>query len=143
MSELDDTSLLEDESLSLLDTGSNFEEDTLTENDEEEGSQLALRLKKDSDIISSVESFYSNYYNNDKTTMPYMSKFEKAKLLGVRAEMIASGDKPMVDVPKNISTAYDIALLELEKNKIPLIIRRTLPNGKYEDWRIEEMIVKN
>ena len=143
MSELDDTSLLEDESLSLLDTGSNFEEDTLTENDEEECSQLASKLKKDSDFISSVESFYSNYYNNGKTTMPYMSKFEKAKLLGVRAEMIASGDKPMVDVPKNITTAYQIASLELEKNKIPLIIRRTLPNGKYEDWRIEEMIVKN
>ena len=143
MSELDDTSLLEDESLSLLDTGSNFEEDTLTENDEEECSQLASKLKKDSDIINSVESFYSNYYNNGKTTMPYMSKFEKAKLLGVRAEMIASGDKPMVDVPKNITTAYQIASLELEKNKIPLIIRRTLPNGKYEDWRIEEMIVKN
>ena len=139
MSEFDTTSL---ETESILETGSNYD-DTLTENDEEEGSQLALRLKKDSDIISSVESFYSNYYNNDKTTMPYMSKFEKAKLLGVRAEMIASGDKPMVDVPKNISTAYDIALLELEKNKIPLIIRRTLPNGKYEDWRIEEMIVKN
>jgi DNA-directed RNA polymerases I, II, and III subunit RPABC2 len=137
----DTTSLIETES--ILDTGSNYEEDTLTENDEEEGSQLALRLKKDRDIISSVESFYSNYYNNGKTTLPYMSKFEKAKLLGVRAEMIASGDAPMVDVPKNISTAYEIALLELEKNKIPLIIRRTLPNGKYEDWRIEEMIVKN
>ena len=69
-----------------------------------------------------------------------MSKFERAKSLGARAEMIASGDKPMVVVPKTVTTAYEIALSELKANKIPLIIRRRLPNGGYEDWRTEELI---
>ena len=46
----------------------------------------------------------------------------------------------MVVVPKTVTTAYEIALLELKANKIPLIIRRRLPNGGYEDWRTEELI---
>ena len=75
--------------------------------------------------------------------MPYMTKFEKAKLLGVRAEMIASGDKPLVEIVGKVNNAYEIAVMELKQKKIPLIIRRTLPNGKVEDWRVEELIVKN
>ena len=42
-----------------------------------------------------------------------MSKFERAKILGARAEMIASGDKQLVVVPKTVTTAYEIALSEL------------------------------
>jgi len=30
---------------------------------------------------------------------------------------------------------------ELKARKIPLIIRRYLPDGSYEDWRIEELII--
>jgi DNA-directed RNA polymerase I, II, and III subunit RPABC2 len=46
----------------------------------------------------------------------------------------------MVPVPKGITNAYDIALLEFNAKKIPLMIRRFLPNGQYEDWRLEDMI---
>ena len=41
----------------------------------------------------------------------------------------------------NIKSELDIAKLELMERKLPFIIRRWLPNGKYEDWRIEEMII--
>ena len=117
------------------------DDDEIAEEDEEDSSMLAFRLKSNqSDNIVSVEKTYNNYYNNGKILTPKMSKFERAKILGARAEMIASGDKPMVVVPKNITTAYEIALLELKANKIPLIIRRKLPNGTYEDWRTEELI---
>jgi len=127
--------------LSMSQSGDN---DEIDENDEEDSSMLADRLKTgQNDYVISVEKTYSNYYNNDKMTMPYMTKFEKAKLLGVRAEMIASGDKPMVEIVGKVNNAYEIALMELKQKKIPLIIRRTLPNGKIEDWRVEELIIKN
>ena len=127
--------------LSMSQSGDN---DEIDENDEEDSSMLADRLKTgQNDYVISVEKTYSNYYNNDKITMPYMTKFEKAKLLGVRAEMIASGDKPMVEIVGKVNNAYEIALMELKQKKIPLIIRRTLPNGKIEDWRVEELIIKN
>ena len=116
----------------------------IDENDNEDSSILATRLKSGkSDHVVSVEKTYSDYYNNDKVTMPYMTKFEKAKLLGVRAEMIASGDKPLVEIKGKVNNAYDIALMELKQKKIPLIVRRYLPNGKVEDWRVEELIIKN
>ncbi|MDA7573720.1 DNA-directed RNA polymerase subunit omega [bacterium] len=127
--------------LSMSQSGDN---DEIDENDEEDSSMLADRLKTgQNDYVISVEKTYSNYYNNDKITMPYMTKFEKAKLLGVRAEMIASGDKPMVEIVGKVSNAYEIAVMELKQKKIPLIIRRTLPNGKIEDWRVEELIIKH
>ena len=118
--------------------------DEIDENDEEDSSMLAARLTTGkNDYVVSVEKTYSNYYNNDKVTMPYMTKFEKAKLLGVRAEMIASGDKPLVEIKGKVNNAYEIAIMELKQKKIPLIIRRTLPNGKIEDWRVEELIIKS
>ena len=38
--------------------------------------------------------------------MPYMTKFEKAKILGVRAEMIASGDKPLIDTKSGVLVTH-------------------------------------
>jgi DNA-directed RNA polymerase I, II, and III subunit RPABC2 len=34
----------------------------------------------------------------------------------------------------------DIATKELRERKIPFIIRRTLPDGSYEDWSVAELI---
>ena len=53
--------------------------------------------------------------------------------------MISSGAMPSIKLPKQqILNAFDIAKLELKEKKIPLLIRRQLPNGQYEDWKIKE-----
>uniref|UniRef100_A0A6C0B553 Uncharacterized protein n=1 Tax=viral metagenome TaxID=1070528 RepID=A0A6C0B553_9ZZZZ len=96
---------------------------------------------KVNDIIS-VHETYSEYYTNTKITSPFLTKFERAKVLGIRAQMLASGAEPMISPPFP-EECYDIALLELKAKKIPLIIRRYLPNKKFEDWRLEELIIKN
>ena len=140
LGDLDDASI-QDSYIDEISISQAGDDDEIAEEEEEDSSMLAFRLKSNqSDNIVSVEKTYNNYYNNGKILTPKMSKFERAKILGARAEMIASGDKPMVVVPKTVTTAYEIALLELKANKIPLIIRRELPNGGYEDWRTEELI---
>lgn len=140
LGDLDDASI-QDSYIDEISVSQEGDDDEIAEEEEEDSSMLAFRLKSNqSDNIVSVEKTYNNYYNNGKILTPKMSKFERAKILGARAEMIASGDKPMVVVPKTVTTAYEIALLELKANKIPLIIRRKLPNGGYEDWRTEELI---
>ena len=96
---------------------------------------------KINDIVS-VHETYSEYYTNTKITSPFLTKFERAKVLGIRAQMLASGAEPMISPPFP-EECYDIALLELKAKKIPLIIRRYLPNKKFEDWRLEELIIKN
>ena len=36
-----------------------------------------------------------------------------------------------------------IAMKELKARKIPIIIRRYLPDGSYEDWGVDELIITN
>tara|TARA_B110000967_G_C18525751_1_gene383311 strand:+ start:20 stop:472 length:453 start_codon:yes stop_codon:yes gene_type:complete len=100
-----------------------------------------VNLYKKYEIISNVNT-YNNYYKSNKKSTPYLTKYEKAKILGVRAQMISNGSPAMINVPGNITSTYDIALLEFKEDKIPLLIRRFLPNGNYEDWRLEDMVLK-
>ena len=72
-------------------------------------------------------------------TLPIMSKYEKTRILGQRAKQLNSGNKPFVSVPKNIMDGYLIAQEELKQKKLPFIIRRPLPNGGYEYWRIKDL----
>ena len=46
---------------------------------------------------------------------------------------------PMVD-PREETDPLKIAMMELKENKIPLIVRRYLPDGSYEDWASSELI---
>ncbi len=75
-----------------------------------------------------------------KTMMPYLTKYEKARIIGLRSQQLAKGAAPLVEVG-NLKNVIDIAEKELKERKVPLIVRRNLPNGKYEDWRIEEFII--
>lgn len=72
-------------------------------------------------------------------TIPFMTKFEKARILGQRAKQINSGASPFVKVPENVIDGYLIAELELKQKRIPFIIRRPLPNGGSEYWSIKDL----
>ena len=132
-------SLDDDESLSVFDDESTQVQSILSDDDTEQVNLWMYIVI----IIVSVEESYSKYYTSEKNTAPILTKFERAKLLGIRAEMISAGNSPLVVVPRGVDNAYEIALLELKEKKIPLIIRRHLPNGTVEDWRIEELIIKD
>ena len=106
----------------------------------EDLSDSEMEPNKFSNIVS-IHETYSNYYSVDKITAPILTKFEKAKILGVRAEMLSNGADPVISKPYPNNT-YLIAIEELKQKKIPLLIRRTLPNGKIEDWRLEDLIIR-
>ena len=72
-------------------------------------------------------------------TIPFLTKYERARVLGQRAKQIETGSKPLVKVPENIIEGYLIAEIELEQKKIPFIIRRPLPNGGSEYWRLNDL----
>ena len=46
----------------------------------------------------------------------------------------------MVDLERDDYDPISIAEKELIENKIPFIIRRYLPDGSYEDWKVNELI---
>lgn len=67
-------------------------------------------------------------------------RYERARVLGTRALQIAMCAPIMVEL-ENETDPLQIAMKELKQRKIPIIIRRYLPDHSYEDWSIDELII--
>ncbi|OBZ85784.1 DNA-directed RNA polymerases I, II, and III subunit RPABC2 [Choanephora cucurbitarum] len=76
----------------------------------------------------------------ERITTPYLTKYERARILGTRALQISLNAPVMVDIDGE-SDALAIANKELREKKIPLIVRRFMPDGTYEDWKVKDLIV--
>lgn len=87
--------------------------------------------------LFTYENILENIQNTKKKTIPILTKFEKARIMGVRMQQLAYGAKPRVDT-SNLKSISEIVNKELIERKIPFIIRRSLPNGKFENWKLEE-----
>lgn len=74
-------------------------------------------------------------------TLPFITKYEKAKVLGERAKQLNSGAEPFVEMGDEMIDGYLIAMAEFEQKKIPMIVRRPLPNGGSEFWRLADLEV--
>lgn len=72
-------------------------------------------------------------------TLPFLTKYEKARVLGQRAKQIENGSAPFVKVPEHVIDGYTIADLELKQKKIPFIIRRPIPGGAFEYWNLKDL----
>jgi len=64
---------------------------------------------------------------------PTLTRFEKARIMGARALQLSLGAPPFIEIPSSAKTSLDIALAELEQRIIPIVIRRRLPNGDYQN----------
>ena len=80
-----------------------------------------------------------NDYNEkkEKITNPYMTKYEKIRMIGVRSTQISMNAPIMVNA-EGMTDPLKIAMKEFQEKKLPLIVRRYLPNGHYEDWKLSE-----
>lgn len=76
----------------------------------------------------------------DRITTPFMTKYERARILGTRALQISMNAPVLVDI-EGETDPLQIAMKELSAKKIPLVVRRYLPDGSYEDWSVDELIV--
>ena len=72
-------------------------------------------------------------------TVPFLTKYEKARVLGTRIKQLNNNADAFIEVSPDIIDARIIAEKELEDKKIPFIIRRPLPNGANEYWRLEDL----
>lgn len=93
--------------------------------------------------------------NKVRVTTPYLTKYERARILGTRALQIRhvwchtpptealtrhSMNAPILVPLDGETDALQIAIKELSQRKIPLVIRRYLPDGSFEDWSVSELI---
>jgi len=73
------------------------------------------------------------------TTIPILTKYEKARILGVRAKQLDNGADSFIPLPSNVIDSYTIAEMELYEKRLPFIIRRPMPSGGSEYWPLKEL----
>jgi DNA-directed RNA polymerase I, II, and III subunit RPABC2 len=72
-----------------------------------------------------------------RVSVAILTKFEKARVLGVRALQISYNAPLMVDPGKEINP-IKIAEMEFEQNKLPIQVVRNLPDGRREIWNLND-----
>ena len=69
---------------------------------------------------------------------PMLTRFEKARIMGARALQLSLGAPVFIEIPKNATSSLEIAMEELKQRVIPIVIKRTLPNGDYQHIPIDQ-----
>ena len=115
--------------------GEVVEEEEVSE-DEDSSSENSQSMS----IIMNKDQKSKAIKKENYTTPFFMTKYEKARILGVRALQISMNAPVRVSLPQE-TDPLEIAREELRQKKIPIKIRRYLPDGTYEDWGIEELLV--
>ena len=72
------------------------------------------------------------------TGPPTLTRFEQARIMGARALQLSLGAPVFIEIPKNATSSLEIAMEELKQRVIPIVIRRTLPNGDYQHLPIDQ-----
>ena len=100
------------------------------------------KLEKECDVIrnrdiimSDIDHEIQELQDGDKILMgpPNLTRFEKARIMGARALQLSLGAPTFIDIPETAATSLDIAMEELDQRLIPISIRRTLPNGDFQN----------
>ena len=113
----DDDSDMDDDDMAALHGGDEKEEEVEILADD-------VKVKKKEDYVS----------------RKHMTRYERARVLGTRALQLSLRAPPMVEIGAE-SDPLRIAMKELQEGVIPIKIRRYLPDGSYEDWSANEMIM--
>ena len=71
---------------------------------------------------------------------PRLTRFERARIVGARALQLSLGAPPLIPIAKGLSSTIEIAIKELEARALPISIRRSLPNGEYQDIPISDLM---
>ncbi|CAM6025960.1 unnamed protein product [Sphagnum balticum] len=109
------------------------------EEEEENGEARELYEGPDTDILQGDAEPVAD---KPRKTTKYMTKYERARVLGTRALQISMNAPVMVNL-EGETDPLEIAMKELRERKIPFTIRRYLPDGSYEDWGVDELIVED
>jgi DNA-directed RNA polymerase subunit K/omega len=96
----------------------------------------AVEPKNLSHMSSDAYDFYKNYDTSKNKMDPILNQYERASVIGIRAQQISEGAIPMIDVPEGIESAIEIATMELKMKKMPLIICRE----GLEYWRVCDLV---
>lgn len=110
------------------------DEDNLEENTDDEDDYVGMTFDQyETDVFEQT-------LNAEKKTIPVLTKYERAKIIGLRSQQIARGAPLYVDRGFE-SNPIRLAEMELREKKLPYVIRRRLPNDLFEDWKLSELTI--
>jgi len=118
-----------------------YEKEDMSEKERKEMEHICELIKNRQIITQSADHEAIQIKNTTNTIVtgpPTLTRFEKARIMGSRALQLSLGAPPFIDFSENITTSLEIAMDELRQKVIPIIIRRTLPNGDYQNIPIEQ-----
>ena len=123
------------------DEGEGAEIDVFEEDEEDAYIDLKFNNKSKFDNFNKVMDLSNANFQKEikKKTTIRLTKYEKTKILGIRAQQLASGMPALIEVPKNIRDIRTIAEMELEQRKTPFIIKRPMPNKGCEYVKVEDL----
>jgi DNA-directed RNA polymerase I, II, and III subunit RPABC2 len=145
----------EEDAIDILDDDIEKEEEREEEEDEEpadddedmseyfESAIIPTYDDKDTKPFLSTIEEITHQGTKHRRTLPILSKYEKAKIIGIRAQQISMGSYIYLDNVQTLSNPLDVAKEELRQKRTPLLVRRNIVGKKgivFEDWRIEELI---
>ena len=84
---------------------------------------------------------YKNYDTSKNKSEPIMTKYEYTKILGIRAQQIAMGAEPLIEVTKDLDNVVEIAKEEIRQRKTPIILERKIGLNDIEYWKLEDLII--
>jgi DNA-directed RNA polymerase I, II, and III subunit RPABC2 len=74
-------------------------------------------------------------------SVPFLTQFEKTKILGFRTNQLSQGARAYISVPEHITDLREIARMELEARRLPIILKRPMPDGTFEKWRLSDLLI--
>lgn len=141
-----------DESDSNSDSGSD---------DDDESDDDSVKMKKIKHMEKDLSTFHTEYnmlsvdeikplliiqrnshnviIDPNHKTYPFLTKYEKTKVIGLRSIQLSSGLAPFIKLEKHVVDPVVIANMELEQKKIPFIIKRPISRTQYEYWPLQEL----
>lgn len=123
------------------------DEESLTsfkEGDKEENCFFSYEKDNEIDLFDDDEEYDNETHTDEfltednRISINRLSLYEFVRLIGTRTKQLSMGAKPMIKNHKGLSSK-EIAIQELKNNTLPLIIKRPLPDNRFEIWKINEL----
>lgn len=114
------------------------------EGDKEDNCFFSYDKENDMDLFDDDEEYGNDTHTDEfltednRISINRMSLYEFVRIIGTRTKQLSMGAKPMIKNNKGLSSK-EIAIQELKNNTVPLIIKRPLPDNRFEIWKIDEL----
>ena len=146
--ELNDSDIYDDEEYEEKDDDAEEGDETsvnsIKEGDKEENCFFSYDKENDMDLFDDDEEYDNETHTDEfltednRISINRMSLYEFVRVIGTRTKQLSMGAKPMIKNHKGLSSK-EIAIQELKNNTLPLIIKRPLPDNRFEIWKINEL----